>query len=197
MPAGYAVQGEPAGPAGELTDRFSAHLPSGSWLMSGAVNGGMPTEAEIFIWHKPKGRFQFGVGLLAKPQTARWLLNYELQQQKGSAPSITVGVGLQEVGVGNPGIFATANWALTNFLKMPSSLYLGTGRRITLDGKTLDKSWVPLLGFSSQVAKGVSATVQMDGRKWHGVLSARAGEFRAGIFAFKFKTIGIIVGWRD
>jgi len=197
VPAGYAVQGEPAGPAGELSHRFSAHLPNGSWLMSGAANGGMPTEAEIFIWHKPKGRFQFGVGLLAKPQTARWLINYELQRQKESIPSITAGVGLQEVGAGNPGIFVTANWVLTPLLKTPSSLYVGTGRRITLDGKALDKSWVPLLGFSAQVARGVSATVQMDGRKWHGVLSAKLREFRVGIFAFKFKTMGVIVGWRD
>ena len=196
MPAGYAVQGEPASLAGEL-NRFSAHLPKGSWLISGAVNGDMPTDAEIFIWHKPKSCFQFGVGLLAKPKTARWLLNYELQRQKGSTPSITVGVGLQEVGVGNPGIFATANWALTPLLKTPSSLYVGTGRRITLDGETLDKSWLPLLGFSTQVAKGVSAAVQMDGRKWHAVLSARAREFRVGIFAFKFKAMGVIVGWRD
>ncbi len=197
MPAGYAVQGEPAGPVGELTHRFSAYLPEGSWLISGAVNVGMPTEAEIFIWHKPKGRFQFGVGLLANPKTIRWLLNYELQRQKGSAPSIAAGVGLQELGVGNPGVFVTANWALTPFIKIPSSLYVGTGRRITLGGKTLDRNWVPLLGFSAQVARGVSATVQMDGRKWHGVVGAQLGEFRVGVFAFKFKTVGIIAGWRD
>jgi hypothetical protein len=31
----------------------------------------------------------------------------------------------------------------------------------------------------------------MDGRKWHGVVGAQLGEFRVGVFAFKFKTIGI------
>jgi hypothetical protein len=36
----------------------------------------------------------------------------------------------------------------------------------------------------------------MDGRKWHGVLSAKVGDVRVGLFAFKFKTVGILVGWR-
>lgn len=191
------MQGEPAGPAGELSERFSAHLPEGSWLISGAVNGAMPTEGEVFLWHRPKGNWQFGVAFLAKPQAVRWLLNYELRRQRKSIPSITAGVGLQEVGVGNPGVFLTANWALTPFIKTPSSLYVGMGRRITVRGKPIDKRWVPLLGFSVQIAEGISATVQRDALKWHGILSAQAGDFRIGIFAFKFKTLGIIVGWRD
>lgn len=166
-------------------------------MISGAVNEGMATKAELFLWHKPKGRLQLGLGLLAEPKTVRWMFNYELRQQQGSTPSLTVGVGLQEVGVGNPGVFATANWALTPFIKIPSSLYLGFGRRVSLKGKPLDESVVPLFGLSAQVARGVSATVQMDGRKWHGVLSVKAGDIRIGVFAFKFKTIGIIAGWRN
>lgn len=156
----------------------------------------MPTRSELFIWHKPKGNLQLGLGLLEQPKTARLMANYELRHQEGSIPSLTVGVGLQEVGVGNPGVFATANWALTPFLKTPSSLYLGVGRRITAKGKPLDR-WRPLFGASAQVVKGVSATVQMDGRSWHGILSAKVGDLRVGLFAFKFKTLGIIAGWRS
>lgn len=133
---------------------------------------------------------------MAKPQTVRWMFNYELRGQNGSVPSLTLGVGLQEVGVGNPGVFATANWALTPFIKTPSSLYLGIGRRMTVKGKSLDEGWVPLLGASVQIAKGISATVQLDGRKWHGVLSAKTGDVRIGLFAFKFKEFGLIIGWR-
>lgn len=99
------MQGEPAGPAGELTERFSAHLPEGHWLVSGALNEGMSTKAELFLWHKPSSHWQFGIGLLARPRTVRWMANYELRRQQGTAPSITVGIGLQEVGVGNPGGF--------------------------------------------------------------------------------------------
>ena len=51
-------------------------------------------------------------------------------------------------------------------------------------------------GASVQVLKGVSAKVQMDGRKWHGVLSVKVGDGRVGLFAFKFKTLGILMGWR-
>jgi len=166
-------------------------------LLSGAINSGMATKAELFIWHKPKGRFQLGVGLLAKPQTVRWMFNYELRRQQGSVPSLTFGVGLQEVGVGNPGVFVTANWALTPFIKTPSSLYIGLGRRITAKGKSLDEGWVPLLGASAKVAERVSATVQMDGRKWHGVLSAQVGDVRIGLFALGFRDLGLIVGWRN
>jgi len=190
------VQGEPAGPAGELTERFSAHLPEGHWLVSGALNEGMSTKAELFLWHKPSSHWQFGIGLLARPRTVRWMANYELRRQQGTAPSITVGIGLQEVGVGNPGGFLTANWALTPWLKKPSSLYWGLGRRFTARGKSLGEGWVPLFGASVQVLKGVSATVQMDGRKWHGVLSVKVGDGRVGLFAFKFKTLGILMGWR-
>ncbi|MFN3422003.1 MAG: hypothetical protein ACK40X_09805, partial [Armatimonadota bacterium] len=68
----------------------------------------MPTRSELFIWHKPKGNLQLGLGLLEQPKTARLMANYELRHQEGSIPSLTVGVGLQEVGVGNPGVFATA-----------------------------------------------------------------------------------------
>lgn len=163
-------------------------------MLSGAFNDGMPTRSELFIWHKPKGNLQLGVGLLERPKTARWMANYELRQQKDGVPSLTVGIGLQEVGVGNPGVFATVNWALTPFLKTPSSLYLGVGRRVTAKGESLDK-WRPLFGASAQIAKGVSATVQMDGKRWHGVLSAKVGDVRVGLFAYKFKTLGIIAGW--
>jgi hypothetical protein len=171
-------------------------LPKGQWLVSGAASEGMPTKAELFIWHKPASRWQFGVGLLAEPKTARWMANYELRRQWKGMPSVTVGVGLQELGVGNPGGFVTASWALTPWLKRPSSLYLGFGRRFMVRGKSLGGGWAPLFGTSVQVAKGVSATVQMDGRKWHGVLSAKVGDVRVGLFAFKFKTVGILVGWR-
>ncbi len=157
----------------------------------------MSTKAELFIWHKPKGNLQLGIGLLSQPKTARWMVNYELRQQKGTVPSLTVGVGLQEVGVGNPGVFATANWALTPFIKTPSSLYLGVGRRITARGKSLDEGWVPLFGASAQVAKGISATVQMDGRKWHGIVSVKVGDVRLGLFALKFKALGLIAGWQE
>ncbi len=197
MPAGYAVQREPAGPAGELTGRFSALLPEGQWLVSGAVNDGMATRAELFLWHKPARRWQIGIGMLAKPKTVRWMFNYELHQQEGATPSVTIGVGLQEVGVGNPGGFMVASWALTPWLKTPASAYIGVGRRFTVKGKSLGEGWVPLWGTSVQVVKGVSATVQMDGRKWHGVLSAQAGDVRVGLFAFKFKTFGLIVGWQE
>lgn len=180
-----------------MTERFSAHLSERQWLLSGAFNDGMPTKLELFIWHKPEGNLQLGVGLLEQPRTARWMVNYELRRQQRSVPSLIVGVGLQEVGVGNPGVFATANWALTPFLKMPSSLYLGVGRRITAKGKSVDGEWKPLFGASAQIVKGVSTTVQMDGRSWHGVLSAKIGDVRVGLFAFKFKTLGIIVGWRS
>jgi len=156
----------------------------------------MPTKAEVFVWHKPHPRWQVGVAFLKEPRTVRWLFNYELRRQQGVTPSITFGVGLQEVGVGNPGVFATANWALTSWLKMPSSAYVGVGRRLTVKGKSLDGGWVPLFGTSVQIVKGISATVQMDGRKWHGVVSVRAGDFRLGLFAFKLKTLGILVGWR-
>ncbi len=164
-------------------------------MLSSAFNGGMPTRSELFIWHKPKGNLQLGIGLLERPKTARLMANYELRRQKGSVPSLTVGVGLQEEGAGNPGIFATANWALTPFLKTPSSLYLGVGRRITVKGKSLDREWKLLFGTSAQIVKGVSATVQMDGKSWHGILSFKAGDVRVGLFAFKFKTLGIIAGW--
>lgn len=166
-------------------------------MLSGAVNDGMPTKAEVFIWHKPKGNWQFGLGLLAKPKTVRWMFNYELRRQSGTVPSLTVGVGLQEVGVGNPGVFATVNWALTPFVKTPSSLYLGVGRRMTMKGKSLDEGWLPLFGASAQIAKGISATVQMDGRKWHGTLSAKLGDARVGLFALKFKNLGLIIGWQS
>lgn len=196
MPAGYSVQREPAGPAGEFLGPFNGHLPEGQWLVSGAANDGMPTKAELFLWHKPFNRWQFGIGLLAKPRTVRWLFNYELRRQQGATPSVTVGVGLQEIGVGNPGGFVTANWALTPWLKIPASAYFGVGRRFTAKGKSLGEGWVPLFGTSVQIVKGVSATVQMDGRKWHGVLTAKVGDARVGLFAFKFKDLGIIVGWQ-
>lgn len=125
------------------------------------------------------------------------MFNYELRWQQGATPSVTVGVGLQEVGVGNPGGFVTASWALTPWLKTPASAYFGVGRRFTAEGKSLDEGWVPLLGTSVQVVKGVSATVQMDGHKWHGVLSAKVGDVRVGLFAFKLKNLGIIVGWQS
>ncbi len=155
----------------------------------------MATRAELFIWHRPEERWQLGIGLLGKPKTVRWLMNYQVSRQKGFKPSVVVGIGLQEVGVGNPGIFATLNWSTTFLLKVPSRAYLGVGRRMTARGKALDGGWAPLLGTSVLIVKDLTATVQMDGRKWHGVVALRTGDVRVGLFLFKFQHPGLIIGW--
>ncbi len=194
IPGGYAVQNKPA--ADSLTARFSGLLPPGQWLVAGAYNRAMPTRAEFFIWHSPVERWQVGIAFLAKPSAVRLLVNHELSAQQGTRPALNIGVGLQEVGAGNPGMFLTASWALTPWLAMPSSAYVGIGRRITARGDWLDERWEPLLGASLQFTRGLSATLQMDGRHWHGLLTTELGDLRVGLFAFQFREVGLIIGWQ-
>jgi len=179
-----------------LTARVSGLLPPKRWLVAGAYNNAMPTRAELFVWHSPTERWQVGVAFLAKPNTTRLLVNHELSAQRGARPSLNTGIGLQEVGAGNPGIFLTASWALNSWLNTPSSAYVGIGRRVDTRGEWLDARWEPLFGASVQLMRGLSATVQMDGHRWHGLLTTELGDLRVGLFAFRFREFGLILGWQ-
>jgi hypothetical protein len=188
---------EPAGPAGDLTERFGARLRERAWLLSSTYNAHMPTKAEFYVWYKPERRWQVGVAYLVEPQAPRYLVNYELTAQRRERPALSTGIGLTQVGTGRVGAFLTAGWTLTPWLNVPSSGYVGVARQFP-SRRPLTGRWLPVLGASVQFVErpNLMATVQMDGRRWHGVLSVKVGDVRLGALALGFRNLGVIVGWQ-
>lgn len=118
------------------------------------------------------------------------MANYELIPAEGKAPNLRVGFGLQGIGTGNPGFFATSerswagNWGVV-------SGYLGVGYRTNEDhGHLLGGfKWTP---STSPWTLGL----QNDGHESHPFVSRNLGRgFTGGLYLVGLKSPGLMISY--
>jgi|GEM_PF-1245226 len=78
------------------------------WQLTTVVAPATETVAETFLWYRPSPKLQIGTALLWKQGSFRFLGNYELIPERARTPNLRVGFGVQGIGTGNPGYFATS-----------------------------------------------------------------------------------------
>ena len=145
---------------------------------------------ETFVWYRATDRLQIGAALLWKQGAVRGLANYELIPERAIAPNLRVGFGLQGIGTGNPGYFATSEKTFS--LKEGSlTSYIGIGFR-TNEDHTHGLGGVKLTPAGSLWTLGV----QFDGHWVHPfvTLSLRDG-WTAGVYFVEGRSLGLLIGW--
>jgi hypothetical protein len=160
------------------------------WLFSTVWAPTTATEAESFLWYRATDRLQIGAALLWKQGAFRGLGSYTLAPEKGDMPMINVGLGLQGIGTGNPGYFATAEKTLA----IPEGSvngYLGMGFRA-------NEGHGHLLG-GLKFTPGQSPWtlgVQADGHNVHPFITHSFPDFTLGAYLVNLKTPGLLVSKR-
>ncbi|HJP83791.1 MAG TPA: hypothetical protein VJ835_09830 [Fimbriimonadaceae bacterium] len=160
------------------------------WQITTVIAPATDTVAETFVWYRPIDRLQIGAALLWKQGAFRGLANYQLVKETVSQPSIRVGFGLQGIGTGNPGYFATMEKSL--FLKEGGiTAYAGVGFRTNEDHahglggvkfSPADTPWT--LG------------VQFDGHWAHPFATYRLKDgWSVGAYLVESRTPGLMISW--
>lgn len=148
------------------------------------------TIAESFVWHRPIDRLQIGVAYLWKQGAFRALANYEVIKETAKAPSLRVGFGVQGIGTGNPGYFATSEKTL--FLKEGAFTgYVGVGLRS-------NESHAHALGGLKFTPRGEPWTIgfQHDGHELHPFAAYSFGDgWSVGAYWIGMKSPGVMVSW--
>ncbi|MBC8065821.1 MAG: hypothetical protein H7Y17_13395 [Chlorobia bacterium] len=148
------------------------------------------TFGETFVWHRPLGRLQVGVALLWKQGAFRGLANYEVIKETAKAPNLRVGFGVQGIGTGNPGYFATSE---KTFAIPAGALtgYLGIGYRSNED-HAHGLAGVKFTPTQSAWTIGL----QLDGHWAHPFAAYRIGKgSSAGAYLVEGKSPGLMVSW--
>ncbi len=148
------------------------------------------TIGETFVWHRPLDRLQVGVALLWKQGAFRGLANYELIAEKAHSPNLRVGFGLQGIGTGNPGFFATTE--KTHFMKEGAATgYVGFGFRAN------EGHGHPLAGIKFTPKQSPwTVGFQHDGHAGNLFGSYRIGQgWSAGAYWISMKSLGLMVSW--
>jgi hypothetical protein len=160
------------------------------WLFTTVWAPTTATEGESFLWYRVDRKLQLGVAYLWKQSAFRALGNYEVIAERQRTPNLRVGFGVQGIGTGNPGYFATSE----KTLMMPegrANVYLGVGFRA-------NENHGHLLGGLKFSPKGGPYTlgIQNDGHTSHPFVNRYfGGGFSAGLYLIGMKTPGIMVSY--
>jgi len=150
---------------------------------------GSATEGETFLWYRPTDRLQVGAAFLWKQGAFRGLGSYTLVPETPTVPRISVGLGLQGIGTGNPGYFATAE--KTRVLPEGSvTAYVGVGFRA-------NEGHGHLLGGARMTPTGSPWTlgVQADGHNVHPFVSRRFNDLTLGLYLVNLKSPGLLIAY--
>ncbi len=143
------------------------------------------TEGETFLWVRASDRLQLGVAWLWKQEAARALANYTFQTETMSRPRLRAGLGVQGIGVGNPGYFATAE---KNWMREGWSLngFGGLGLRS-------NESHAHLLGGFKATRGDWSLGLQLDGHDAHPFTSWSFDGGSVGFYWVGLETWGVML----
>lgn len=142
------------------------------------------------MWVRPLRRLQIGTAFLWKQGAFRGLANYELIPSRGKSPSLRIGFGLQGIGTGNPGYFATSEKGWAGSWGTASG-YLGVGLRTNEDHGHL------LGGFKFTPSRSLwTVGFQNDGHDTHPfVTRSLGGGFTAGAYLIALKSPGLLISY--
>jgi hypothetical protein len=157
--------------------------------MSNVWAPGTVTEGESFLWYRAEPRLQLGIAYLWNQRAFRGLGNYTLLRETERTPGVHVGVGLQGIGTGNPGYFATTE---KTFRSESGSLngFVGVGFRANESHGHL------LGGFKFTPEDGPwTLGVQADGHNVHPFITRRFDDMALGLYLVNSKTLGVMVSW--
>lgn len=147
------------------------------------------TTGESFLWYNVDRRLRLGLALLWKQGAFRVLGNYEVVSETTKAPNLRVGYGLQGIGVGNPGYFATVEKSL---LTGGTSLnaYIGIGYRSNENHGHL------LGGVKASPAGPWTLGLQIDGHELHPFVNYTLGRHAVGLYLIGLKSPGLMLNLR-
>jgi len=160
------------------------------WQIVTVIAPATVTYGESFIWHRPLPRLQVGVALLWKQGAFRGLGNYELIPQTAKSPNLRIGFGLQGIGTGNPGYFATSEKTLEGSVGIVTG-YVGIGWRANED----HSHGLAGLKFTP---KGQPWTVgfQADGHSLHEFVTYQTRDgWSIGAYLIESKMPGLMFSW--
>lgn len=145
--------------------------------------------AETFLWYRPNPRLQLGSALLWKQGAFRALASYDVIPERARTPNLRVGFGVQGIGTGNPGYFATSekNLATTGG---HWNAYLGVGFRS-------NESHGHALGGLRYSALGSpwSLGIQNDGHASHPFVTHRTRDVTLGIYLVEMRSPGFMLSF--
>lgn len=147
------------------------------------------TTGESFLWYNVDSKLRLGLALLWKQGAFRFLGNYELIAETPRSPNLRVGYGLQGIGVGNPGYFATAEKFHTN-RSVSVTGYLGVGYRSNENHGHL------LGGIKASPAGPWTIGVQIDGHDVHPFLNYSLGRHAIGLYLIELRSPGVMLNFR-
>lgn len=159
------------------------------WLFNNVYAPSTETASESFLWYRPMDRLQLGVALLWKQGAFRGLANYEALQETAKSPNLKVGLGLQGIGTGNPGFFATSekNWA---FPSGNLNVFGGIGFRANEDHAH------GLGGFKFSFPGPWTMGLQLDGHNAHPFVTYGWDRHSVGLYLIETKSLGFMWGYR-
>jgi hypothetical protein len=129
------------------------------------------------------------VALLWKQGAFRGLGNYELLPEKGDTPSLRVGFGLQGIGTGNPGYFATSEKTWTDQWGTWTG-YVGLGYRSNEDHAH------GLGGLKLSLPGPWTFGAQLDGHNAHLFTSHSLNQqWSVGLYWVELKSLGVMVSF--
>ncbi len=148
---------------------------------------GSETEAETFLWHTPQPRLNVGLAYLHKQEALRVLATYEVIPSDRGLPNLRLGFGVQGIGTGNPGYFATTEREVRTAAGELAS-FAGIGLRAN------ESHSHGLLGLRFSPNGPWSVGVQHDGHGRHLFAAHKAATATFGIYLVDMKSLGLLVG---
>jgi len=148
---------------------------------------GSETEAETFLWHTPQPRLNFGLAYLHRQEALRVLGTYEVVPSYRGLPNLRLGFGVQGIGTGNPGYFATTE----REVRTPSGAlasFAGIGFRAN------ESHSHGLLGLRFSPNGPWSFGAQLDGHGRHLFVTHDASATTFGVYLVDMKSFGLLVG---
>ncbi|MBV6457400.1 MAG: hypothetical protein HONBIEJF_00508 [Fimbriimonadaceae bacterium] len=147
------------------------------------------TVGETFLWYNVDSKLRLGLALLWKQTAVRFLGNYELIAETPRSPNLRVGYGVQGIGVGNPGYFATVEKSVvTGGVSLNG--FVGVGFRS-------NENHGHLLGGFKLSPKGPwTVGVQLDGHGVHPFVNYSIGRHAVGLYLIELKSPGVMLNFR-